>query len=208
MPVRKFTGFFGLLAVVLVAGCASGPKTSVNNVYKAATIPNAPYSKVLVVGVGQSERNVERFEIALVSEVGGAGTSAIANHIENGEGEVSEASVKEAVERTGANAVVVTSLKQIDVDTTESAERVDVERTRRRDNLVDFFRYDYEDITTPVTVALTYNVVLTTEVFDGESGEKVYAFDSNTMDAETTFEVILLESAAIAEQLRSAGITR
>jgi hypothetical protein len=204
--ICRFIGS-GLVAIAL-AGCVTGPRTSVDRVERAANTPNAPYSNVLIVGVARSPGNVRRFENALVSDITNENTKATPHHEKNPDEVVTEDMVQELVGRMQADAIVVTSVKQVDIGTDVSAERTEVERTRKNDNLVDFFRYDYDDITTPETVALTYNVVLTTDVYDAESGTKVYSLESSTMDAETTFDVIVAESAAIAAQLRRDGMLR
>jgi len=209
MSHNIFAKFLALTFVTILTGaCASGPKTSINRIDRSAEIPNAPYSRVLVVGVARNRDNGRRFETALATELTNENASATANYLENPDGVVTDAMVREVVSRKQADAVIVTSIKRIDVDTEVDAERIEVERSRRNDNLVDFFRYDYKDITTPATVALTYNVVLTTEVFDSDTGKKVYSLESSTLKAETTFEIILAESAAIAKQLRKDGIVR
>jgi hypothetical protein len=182
--------------------------TTINSVARADSIPNAPYSNVLVLTVAKSRSNARQFQNELSAAIASEMTNATPMHVENDTSDLSEADVKAVVEKLGADAVVVTSVKQADIGTAVEESRVETKQTRKNDTLVDFFRYDYEDVETQPIVRLNYNVTLTTDVYDTATGDKVYTIESITVDAETSFDVIMQESAAIAQQLRKGRLIR
>jgi hypothetical protein len=197
-----------VLASHFVASCSSGPSTSIKQVTRAASIENAPYANVLVIAVAKSPSNARRFENELAGQLRSSATTATPSHTERADAALTEAQVKEIVEKVQADAIIVTSVKRADVGTAVEKSRVEVAKTRKSNTLVDFFRYDYKEVTTPEIVTLSYQVELTTDVYDAVTGGKVYTIESRTIDAETSFDVILAESAAIAKQLRKGGMVR
>jgi hypothetical protein len=205
--MRLSAKFSVLLLVLLLAGCA-GSGTSINNVSRADVIPNAPYSNVLVLTVAKSRSNARQFQNELSAAIAGESTKATPIHVENDSPELSEDDVQAIVNKLGADAVIVTSVKQADIGTAVEQQSVDVKKTRKSDSLVDFFRYDYEEVVTQPIVRLNYDVSLTTDVYDTASGARVYSIESTTTGAETSFDVILQESAAIAKQLRKGRVIR
>lgn len=191
----------------LICACSS-TATSIDRVARAAELPNAPYSNLLVIGVAPKAANSRRFEDALAAELTNDRTQARPNHREGSVESLSDTIVREAASSMGADAVLITSLKHVSSDVSVRSERIEVDRERKDENLIDFFRYDYKEYTTPASIDLSYNVVLVTDLYDVDSGKKVYFVESSTMDAETAFEIILAESTAIARRLREDGIVR
>jgi hypothetical protein len=180
----------------------------VKQIHRAADIPNAPYANVLVIGVAHNPSNARRFENALAEKLVNEKTSAKANHIENDAAVLSEEQVRRVIGMVQADAVIVSSIQDLAIGTSVEKSRTEVERTRKTESLVDFFRYDYKEVVTQEIVSLDYTVELITHVYDAKTGEKVYSLESTTMGAETTWEVIVSESTAIAKQLRKAGLVQ
>jgi pyruvoyl-dependent arginine decarboxylase (PvlArgDC) len=194
-----------LCGALLIASCTTGG-TSIKSVSRADSIPNAPYGNVLVLTIAKSRSNARQFQNELSAAIATSVTNATPMHVENDSADLSEADVRTVVQKLGADAVVVTSVKQADIGTAVEQSRVEVKQTRKNDTLVDFFRYDYKEVETQEIVRLNYNVTLTTDVYDTATGDKVYTIESITVDAETSFDVILQESAAIAKQLRKGRL--
>jgi len=208
MKWASYPGFiFALIGVLLLASC-SGPSTSVTGVKRVDYLPNAPYANVLVIGVSKNPGTARLFANALAAELTNEKTTALPNHTENDADVLTEQQVREIVNKMQADAVVVSSVKHIDIGTSVEKSRTDVERTRKNESLVDFFRYDYKEVATPEIISLDYKVELTTDVYDALTGDKIYTIESSTMHAETSFEVIVSETAAIAKQLRKGGLVR
>ena len=176
-------------------------------VARAADLPNAPYSNILVIGIAPVAGSGRRFENALAAELSNKRTRARPNHRETEGGTLSEAIVREAASSMGADAIIITSVKQVETGA-EVRGRVNLDEERRPRGLIDFFRYDYREDNRPPEVRSVYDVVLVSDLYDARSGERVYTVESSTMKAEDTFEVIVSESVAIARRLRKDGMVR
>ena len=190
----------------LIAGCASGPKTSVKRAELADNLPNAPYSTVLVIGIASNPGDGRRFANELAAMITNSKTVAKPSHRENAGGELTEESLRDVIQRIEADAVLVSSVKKLEFATKVDTEYTEVSQTHKDGNLFDFFRYEYKEVKSPEFVKLTYDVTLTTDVYDSATGKKVYALETTTVDGDSAFEIILSESMAIAKQLRSDGL--
>ena len=190
----------------LIAGCASGPKTTIKKVELADNVPNAPYATVLVIGIASNPGDGRRFANELAAIITNSKTVAKSSHRENAGGELTEESVREVIQSMEADAVLVSSVNKLEFATKVDAERTEVSQTHKGGNLFDFFRYEYKEVKSPELVKLTYDVTLITDVYDSVTGEKVYTLETDTVDGDTAFEIILSESTAIAKQLRRDGL--
>ena len=79
-------------------------------------------------------------------------------------------------------------------------------------NVVDFFRYDYEDVEQPGYLQAKVTVVLSTNLYETASGKLVYSIESATTDKNTeynsvVYKVIENTSLEIARRLRRDGLT-
>ncbi len=197
-----------VLATLLVSACASGPSTSIVRAERLADIPDAPYRNVLVVGVANDQDNARRFENALADNLIKGGAIATAGSAAGMGADITAAAVRSAARQVQANAVIVTSVKQADVEAVVNKGQTDVRAERKDGNLANFFRYDYKEITAPVEVVAEYDVLLETKVYDAATGEIVYVIESRTIKAETPFEVVMGESRAIADKLQRDSIVK
>jgi hypothetical protein len=190
----------------LIVGCASGPKTTVKKAELADNAPKAPYANVLVVGIASNPGDGRRFANELAAKITNSKTVALPSHRENSGGKLTEESVRNVIQSMEADAVLVSSVKKLEFSTKVDAERTEVAQARKSGNLFNFFRYDYTEVKSPELVKLTYDVTLTTDVYDSTTGEKVYTLETITVNGDTAFEIILSESTMIAKQLRRDGL--
>jgi hypothetical protein len=94
-----------------MAGCGTG--TSATGAYTGPRPANAPYAKVLVVGVAPSSRARRSFEQQAVEAIGSGATAAVASIYVASEmnlGELSPENVRAMAKHTDADAVLVTRL--------------------------------------------------------------------------------------------------
>jgi hypothetical protein len=190
----------------LILGCASGPKTTVKKAELVGNAPNSPYATVLVIGIASNPGDGRRFANELAAKITNSKTVAIPSHQGNSGGKLTEESVRNVIQSMEADAVLVSSVKKLDFGTKVDAERTEVSQTRKSGNLFNFFRYEYTEVNSPEFVKLTYDVTLTTDVYDSTTGEKVYTLETNTVNGDAAFEIILSESTMIAKQLRRDGL--
>jgi len=196
-------------ATILVGACITPiAQTSVDRVAKAKSVPNAPYSKVMVVGIAKQGTRGREFEEQLVKELGNNRTYAFGYRRAASRADVKQEVVQELLETQGADAVIFVSARLASVSTEELEERVDLEAKVRGGGLVNFFRYDYENLTKPADSTMLMKLQFITNVFDVKDDRRVYMLESATGSAESTSEVIMSEAAEIASRLRKDKIVR
>ena len=197
-----------VLVGVLTACATSTARTSIDRVAKAPDLKSAPYANLLIVGVGPRANLAREFELVLAGLITEGDTRATAYHRLASRADVSEDKIRELVERQGADAVLVTTLRHVDSEVRMRGARTELKAEPIGGSLVDFFRYDYKEYSTAPSADLKYNVQLVTDVFDAKSGDRVYTIESTTLQAETAYEIIDAESEAIAKQLREDDMLR
>jgi len=196
-------------AAALVAACVTPiAQTSVDRVAKAKSVPNAPYSKVMIVGIAQQGTRGREFEEQLVKELGNKRTYAFGYRRAASRADVKQEVVEELLQAQGADAVIFVTARFTSVTTEEQGERVDVESVVRGGGLVDFFRYDYQDYTRPSESTMVMELQFVTNLIDVKDDRRVYTLESTTGSAESSSEVIMSEAAEIAARLRKDQMVR
>ena len=196
-------------AAALVAACTTPiAQTSVDRAAKAKSVPNAPYSKVMIVGIAQQGTRGREFEEQLVKELGNKRTYAFGYRRAASRADVKQEVVEELLQAQGADAVIFVTARFTSVTTEEQGERVDVESVVRGGGLVDFFRYDYQEYTKPPDSTMLMKLRFETNVFDVKDDRRVYTLESTTGSAESSSEIIMSEAAEIAARLRKDQMVR
>ena len=116
-------------------------------------------------------------------------------------------SVVAAVRASGATAVLVTRVVDIETKTEVEQGQPQAEARRRSDvPLADFFRYDYAESPDAMTVTTVRNVILQTDVYDATSEKKVWSVESTSFDKQTAYGVIDGVAHAISAELERDGL--
>jgi hypothetical protein len=197
-----------LLAATLTACVTPIAQTSVDRAAKAKSLPNAPFSNVMVVGIADQGTRGREFEEELVKALGNRNTTAFGYRRAASRADVKEEVVTELVRARGADAVVVVAARFGNIISEEQGERVDVESQVRGGGLVDFFRYEYQDLTKPPDTTMRMQLQFFTNVFDVEEDRRVYTLESTTGLAESSSEIILSQAGEIAKRLRKDRMVR
>lgn len=196
-------------AAVFVAACVTPiAQTSVDRAAKAKSVPNAPYARVLVVGIAAQGTRGREFEEELAKELNNKRTYAFGYRRAASRADVKKEVIEELLNAQQADAVIFVAARLTSVSTEKLDERVDVEAQVRGGGLAGFFRYDYEDLTKPPDSTMRMKLQFVTNVFDVKDDRRVYTLESTTGSAESTSEVIMSESAEIASRLRKDKMVR
>ena len=196
-------------AATLVAACVTPiAQTSVDRAAKAKSLPNAPYSKVMVVGIAAQGTRGREFEEQLALELGNKRTYAFGYRRAASRADVRKEVIEELLQVHQADAVIFVAARFRSVTTEERGERVDVESQVRGGGLAGFFRYDYEEYTKPPDSTMRMKLQFVTDVFDVKDDVRVYTLESTTGSAESSSEIIMSEAAEIATRLRKDKIVR
>ena len=200
--IAALTATLGLLAACPTA------TTQVDRAARAKVLKNAPYDKILVVGVTYRKDTGRAFEKVLVEELANYDTRASAMHTVVSTTEVTEDVVRSAAEKVDADAVLIATVENVETDVKFGNRRVDLKERPQNGGLVDFFRHEYEEVTSEPSVDLKFTAVVVSDVYDVESGNRIYTVESATANASSAEEIIVQESAAIVLRMHKDGIIR
>ena len=207
MQVRLMYGVV-ISAALLLAACETPPVTEVERAARAPVLENAPYDLILVVGAAYRADTSRAFESVLVEELANYDTRARAMHKVRATTELTEDLIRAAATEVGADAVLVTTVENVETEIKVGESRVDIKESPQQGGLVEFFRRDYEEIKSAPSVDMKLSVRIVTDVFDVESGNRVYTVESATVRAKTAEEIIVGESSAIAGRMHKDGVIR
>jgi hypothetical protein len=197
-----------LLAATMTACVTPIAQTSVDRAAKAKSLPNAPFSNVMVVGIADQGTRGREFEEELVKALSSRNTIAFGYRRAASRADVKEEIVTQLVRERGADGVIVVAARFGNVVSDNQGERVDVESQVRGGGLVDFFRYDYKELTKPADSTMRMQLQFITNVFDVKEDRRVYTLESTTGLAESSSEIILSQAGEIAKRLRKDRMVR
>ena len=197
------------LVAALAAAC-TGPtaQTHVDRVARAKELPNAPYERILIVGTAARASSAREFEEVLAKELSNDHTYAFGYHRAASRADVTEEVVRSIAELQNADAILVVTARLVNAEREATKERTDVQAEVKGGGLVDFYRYDYKEYTSPPSVDYRVNVQVHTDMFDAASEARVYTVESRTEFAVTTSEIILGEAKELAKRLRKDKLVR
>ena len=196
-------------AAALVAACVTPiAQTSVDRVAKAKAVPNAPYSRVMVVGIAAQGTRGREFEEQLAKELGNKKTYVFGYRRAASRADVRQEVIEELLQAQQADAVIFVAARFTSVSAEERGERVDVESEIRGGGLTGFFRYDYMQYTKPPESTIRMELQFVTDLFDVKDDRRVYTLESTTGSAESSSEIIMSEAAGIATRLRKDKMVR
>jgi len=196
-------------AAALVAACTTPiAQTSVDRAAKAKSVPNAPFSKVMVVGIATQGTRGREFQEELAKELGNKKTYAFGYRRAASRADVRQEVIEELLQSHEADAVIFVAARFTGVSTEERGERIDVGSDVRGGGLAGFFRYDYMEYVRPPESTMRMKLQFVTDLFDVKDDRRVYTLESTTGYAESTSEIIMSEAAGIASRLRKDKMVR
>lgn len=210
MYPQKRAGLTAIAMIAALAAACTGPTahTHVDRVARAKELPNAPYKRVLIVATAARASSAREFEEVLAKDLSNNHTFAFGYHRAASRADVQEDVVRSLAELQDADAILVVTARLVNAEREVTEERTDVQAQVIGGSLVDFFRYDYKEYTSPPSADYRVNVQVQTDMFDVATEERVYTVESRTDFAETTSEIVLSEATQLAKRLRKDGLVR
>ena len=114
-----------VLSLLALVACQTST-TEVERAARAKVLKNAPYRKILVVGVAPRKDEGRAFEKVLVEELANYDTQASAMHKVVATTELTEDIVNDAATKAGADAVLVATVERVDTAVKFGNRRVDL----------------------------------------------------------------------------------
>lgn len=210
MHTNNHAGIAAILMIAAVSFACSGPTahTHVDRVARAKELPNAPYKRVLIVATAARASLAREFEEVLAKELTNNQTYAFGYHRAASRADVKEDVVRSIAQEQSADAVIMVTSRLVNAEREVTEERTDVQARVKGGGLVDYFRYDYKEYTSPPSADYRVNVQVQTDMFDAASEERIYTVESRTDFAESSSEIILGEASELARRLRKDKLVR
>lgn len=195
------------LLLIGLAGCTA--QTQIDKLYHDARAAAGGYERLLVVGIAGSSSERQQFEDLLVEAVAGRGGNAVAGYTRLGLSPVLlQDSINAAATAAGADGILITHVVSVSTSAEFREGRVEVQAQCRGGDPAEYFLYDYEELKEPDSVAFAHEVVVVTNLYDAESGERVWTIQSTCVDKTELQDVFRQEADAIARQLRRDRLLR
>jgi len=192
----------GAMILVLVAGCAtSGSDT--NQVLQHPAYRQAGFNNVLVIAVADDYEARAQFERQVVSGIRTTGASATAYYTVVGNNPpITRSDVQNAVQSRSFDAVLFTRVAKQGSTVAVKGSAPDAQATVRGGNVVDLFRYDYEEFNEPDRVEISSSVTLITELYAAANEQKVWAIESTSSNYTEIAQLIDAEVKTIVARLK------
>jgi hypothetical protein len=189
-------------AVLILAACGSASSTI--STLDGPAYAGPGFANVLVLAIADNYDNRATFERELAKKISSGSTSATAHYTLTKMGEpIDRPAVEKLVKDGGFDAVLITRVLDSKVVGREKAGSAATKVSRKSDA---FFRYDYEELNDPVTIALDVNVAISSELFSVASGQIVWAIESNLSDKASVGMIVFDAADIVSQRLRRDGL--
>jgi hypothetical protein len=190
---NRFVPIITAVAIGLIAnGCASSSK--ITRTYEDPAFSGVSYQNILVAAGLEVYENRANYERVLATGLVSAGVSATALYqIGGGNRPIDRDVIMEAVQAGGFDAVLYTRAIGSQTDITKSTGQTTVDPNRKSDNVVNLFRYDYEENTDPDYDSLTASATVTTELYAVSSETKIWEARSDLAERDSV--ALLIDDA-------------
>lgn len=191
-----------LFAAFIFAGCATSSDSQPDTATKASRFGN-----FLVIGVAGSWDSRAQFERVVVSGLRGEGVKAQSyNQVVGGGQRPSREAVLAAIEQHGFDAVVVTQVLDADADVALRSEVTGAKVRRKETGFMKLFRYDYEELGDPLSLAVDMKVSFKTEVYNVETENPVWSAETKGVRADNIAVLVDETAKSVVRQLKRAGM--
>jgi hypothetical protein len=200
--VRRLSGLScALIVLALLSACSTPTRTTSS--FDGTKYSGPVFSNLLVLGVADNYNNRAEFERTLASRIRSDRTAATPVYtLVKKDTVIDRDVVLKLVEEGGYDAVLIARVLNRDVASKVKDGAPAAKVTTKGGNVVDLFRYDYEELDNPQEIEMALNVVVSTEVFTTATNSRVWAIESDTPERDSPQLVILDAVDAITEALR------
>ena len=200
----RYSGFIIAFCAVLT-GCSASTGTVKSS--GMAAYEGAAFTNILVIGVAHDYNGRARFERLLVSKLAEHDVAAVAYYrAMGGNKPIDRESIRHLVETKGFDAVLITRVLNRDNDAAMKSGSVATKSTRMNEGALQLFRYDYEELNEPATLSVEMSVKLSSELFDVESRNLVWAIESEISKKEMVNQLVDDAATTIVRRLKKDGL--
>ena len=190
--MRKASAVIHWLSIIATVGLISGCASSSGS---GSGTPESGFDNFVVIAVAGDYNARAQFERSIVSELRQLGVSATPYHIAiGGNKPVSKEDVIGVVAANDFDAVVAVRNLDTDLELQVKRSRTEIDATPIGGRLINLFRSEYTDYTSPESVNLSASATLAIDVYDASTEELAWSFEYTT-PSETNLGLLIDETA-------------
>lgn len=200
MTIARVATIFSLITLVAIAACV--PQTEVVKLYDESAGLDSKYERLLVISIAGDAGMRRRLEELIVSNLQSADISAVTGYTETGlKTTLLQEEIDAAARSTNADAILITHFASVDT-------RVSLEpggsvlAECQGDETMQYSMYEQDELKQDDSVQVAHTVVVVTNLYDSESGQRLWTIQSTCFDKASMDEVLQEEARAIVRQLK------
>ena len=195
---------------VAVAACSTGPQVTTTQKFAEST--SAPYENLLVIFLADKFDSRHYLEIEVVKKLAENGTQAVAStSMMDSRTPKTRQTFLAMVEKTGADAVLVTQIANLQSEGTVVDMNPEATYNFRPTYYYNVWSVDLQEYKEPQAVDFEHSLALATQLYSVSSKDVVWAIESHSnikqaFDQGPDYSIYIDEAKAIASSLRKDGL--
>ena len=195
---------------VAVAACSTGPQVTTTQKFAEST--SAPYENLLVIFLADKFDSRRYLEIEVVKKLAENGTQAVAStSMMDSRTPKTRQTFLAMVEKTGADAVLVTQIANLQSEGTVVDMNPEATYNFRPTYYYNVWSVDLQEYKEPQAVDFEHSLALATQLYSVSSKDVVWAIESHSnikqaFDQGPDYSIYIDEAKAIASSLRKDGL--
>lgn len=195
---------------VAVAACSTGPQVTTTQKFAEST--SAPYENLLVIFLADKFDSRRYLETEVVKKLAENGTQAVAStSMMDSRTPKTRQTFLAMVEKTGADAVLVTQIANLQSEGTVVDMNPEATYNFRPTYYYNVWSVDLQEYKEPQAVDFEHSLALATQLYSVSSKDVVWAIESHSnikqaFDQGPDYSIYIDEAKAIASSLRKDGL--
>ena len=195
---------------VAVAACSTGPQVTTTQKFAEST--SAPYENLLVIFLADKFDSRRYLETEVVKKLAENGTQAVAStSMMDSRTPKTRQTFLAMVEKTGADAVLVTQIANLQSEGTVVDMNPEATYNFRQTYYYNVWSVDLQEYKEPQAVDFEHSLALATQLYSVSSKDVVWAIESHSnikqaFDQGPDYSIYVDEAKAIASSLRKDGL--
>ncbi len=195
---------------VAVAACSTGPQVTTTQQF--AESADAPYENLLVIFLADKFDSRRYLETEVVKKLAENGTQAVAStSMMDSRTPKTRQTFLAMVEKTGADAVLVTQIANLQSEATVVDMNPEATYNFRPTYYYNVWSVDLQEYKEPQAVDFEHSLALATQLYSVSSKDVVWAIESHSnikqaFDQGPDYSIYIDEAKAIASSLRKDGL--
>ncbi len=200
--------YFPLLVIaVSLLLCSACSKTEITDVWKDKTYTEGPMKSVLVIAVAKDQLARRSYEENFVMALQQAGVKAYASYKLHQAEPIKKGDITSMVKQLGVQYVLITSLMGVDKEQKYHPPQTYI-APRRGLGYFGYYYRAYDVIHEPGYYTTNVKVSLETTVYDARSKKPVWMAQSQTMNPDSSAEVVKSVIPELVKAMKRDGLLR